>query len=102
MCIRCSNVDSGGPKEAQVQLYSSGGAIVPSHAGTLASPGKYHADVVILVICAENQLTDKCSSWLFCTIYFKLLQFHSCIPTSLLLTALEFLRMLPVFAVGRR
>jgi len=29
-------VDSGGPKEAQVQLHSPGGANVPSFEGTLA------------------------------------------------------------------
>jgi len=34
-------VGSGGPKEAQVQWYSLGGANVPSHVGTLAPPGEY-------------------------------------------------------------
>jgi len=34
-------VDSGGPKEAQVQSYSSGGVNVPSREGALASPGEY-------------------------------------------------------------
>jgi len=34
-------VDSGGPKEAQVQPHSPGGANVPSHVDTLASPGEY-------------------------------------------------------------
>ena len=34
-------MDSGGPKEAQVQLYSPGGANVSSHVGTLAPPGEY-------------------------------------------------------------
>ena len=34
-------VDSGGPKEAQVQSYSPGGANVPSWEGTLAQPGEY-------------------------------------------------------------
>jgi len=34
-------VDLGGPKEAQVQLYSPGGANVPSWEGTLAAPGDY-------------------------------------------------------------
>jgi len=34
-------VDLGGPKEAQVQLYSPGGANIPTHEGTLLSPGKY-------------------------------------------------------------
>jgi len=32
-------VDSGGPKEAQCQLYSAGGAHVPTWEGTLAPPG---------------------------------------------------------------
>jgi len=31
----------GGPKEAQVQLYSPGGANVPSWEGTLAPPAEY-------------------------------------------------------------
>jgi len=34
-------VDLGGPKKAQVQSYSPGGANVPSHEGTLAPPGEY-------------------------------------------------------------
>ena len=34
-------MDSGGPKEAQVQSYSPGGANVPSPVGTFAQPGKY-------------------------------------------------------------
>jgi len=34
-------VDSGGPKEAQVQSYSPGGANVPSHVDTLAPSGEY-------------------------------------------------------------
>jgi len=34
-------VDSGGPKEAQVQSYSPGSANVPSSEGTLAQPGEY-------------------------------------------------------------
>jgi len=34
-------VDSGGPKEAQVQPHSPGGANVPSHVDILASPGEY-------------------------------------------------------------
>jgi len=34
-------VDSGGPKEAQVQSYSPGGANVPTWEGTLAPPGGY-------------------------------------------------------------
>jgi len=34
-------VDSGGPKEAQVQSYSPGGASVPTCEGTLALPGEY-------------------------------------------------------------
>jgi len=34
-------VDSTGPKEAQVQLYSLGGANVPRWKGTLAPPGEY-------------------------------------------------------------
>ena len=34
-------VYSGGPKEAQVYSYSSGGANMPSHVGTLAPTGKY-------------------------------------------------------------
>ena len=35
-------VDSGGPKEAQVQLYSPGDVNVPSHVGTLAPPDEYN------------------------------------------------------------
>jgi len=35
-------VDSGGPKEAQVQSYLPGGANVPTREGTLAPPGKYN------------------------------------------------------------
>jgi len=34
-------VDSGGPKEAQLQLYLPGGANVPTWEGTLAPPCKY-------------------------------------------------------------
>ena len=34
-------VDWGGPKEAQVQSYSPGGASVPTWEGTLAPPGEY-------------------------------------------------------------
>jgi len=34
-------VESGGPKEAQVQLYSPGSANVLTWEGTLAPPGKY-------------------------------------------------------------
>jgi len=34
-------VDSGGPKEARVQSYSSGGATVPTWEGTMAPPGEY-------------------------------------------------------------
>ena len=34
-------VDSGGPKEAQVQSYSPGGANVPSHVSTLAASGEH-------------------------------------------------------------
>ena len=35
----CGLVDSGGPKEAQVQSYSPGGVNVPSHVGILT--GEY-------------------------------------------------------------
>jgi len=35
-------VDSGGPKEAQVQSYSPGGAHMPTWEGTLAPPGEYN------------------------------------------------------------
>jgi len=34
-------VDSGGPKEAQVQSCSPGGANMPTWEGTLAPPGEY-------------------------------------------------------------
>ena len=34
-------MDSGGQKEAQVQLYSPCGASVPSWEGTVAPPGEY-------------------------------------------------------------
>ena len=34
-------VDSGRPKEEQVQLYSLGGANMPSWEGTLTQPGEY-------------------------------------------------------------
>jgi len=34
-------VDSGGPKEAQAQSYSPGGANVPTLEGTFAAPGEY-------------------------------------------------------------
>jgi len=44
-------VDSGGPKEAQVQSYSSGGANVPSWEGTLAPPGEYDWTVRLLRRC---------------------------------------------------
>jgi len=40
-------VDSGGPKEAQIQLHSPGGAGVPTYVGTLAPPDEYGA----LVLC---------------------------------------------------
>jgi len=35
-------VDLGGPKEAQVQSYSPGGANVPTWEGTLAPPDEYN------------------------------------------------------------
>jgi len=35
-------VDSGRPKEAQVQLYLPGGASVPLRESTLAPPGEYN------------------------------------------------------------
>jgi len=38
-------VDSSGLKEAQVQPYSPGGAIVPTWEGTLAPPGEYDSTV---------------------------------------------------------
>ena len=44
-------VDSAGPKEAQVQSYSPGGASVPSHEGTLAPPGEYDWTVRLLGRC---------------------------------------------------
>jgi len=34
-------VDSGEPKEAQFQSYSTGGADVPTYEGTMAPPGEY-------------------------------------------------------------
>jgi len=34
-------VDSDGPKETQVQLYSPGGANMPSLEGTFVPPGEY-------------------------------------------------------------
>ena len=34
-------VDSGGPKEAQVQSYSPAATYVPTWEGTLAPPGEY-------------------------------------------------------------
>jgi len=39
--ICCLDCGLGCPKEAQVQLYSPGGASVPSCQGTLAPPGEY-------------------------------------------------------------
>ena len=36
-------MDSGGPKEAQVELYSPGGDNVPTWEGTLAPTGEYVA-----------------------------------------------------------
>ena len=46
ICLKWLNrpiwvVDSGRPKEAQVQSYSPGGANVPSWKNTLAPPGEY-------------------------------------------------------------
>jgi len=38
-------VDSGGPKEAQVQSYSPGGANVPTWKGTLTLPGDFDCTV---------------------------------------------------------
>ena len=47
--------DSGGPKEAQVQSYSPGGAKVPSWEGTLAPPCKYDWTGPLLRRCALCQ-----------------------------------------------
>jgi len=44
-------VDSGGPKEAQVQSYSPGGASVPTWEGTLAPPGEYDWTVCLRRRC---------------------------------------------------
>jgi len=45
-------VDSGGSKEAQVQSYSPGGAIVPTCEGTLAPPGEYDWTVRLQQRCS--------------------------------------------------
>jgi len=42
---------AGGPKEAQVQSYSPGGAIVPTWEGTLASPGEYNWTICLWRRC---------------------------------------------------
>ena len=41
LCAMVRIVDSDGPKEAQVQLYSPGGANAPTWESTLAPPDEY-------------------------------------------------------------
>jgi len=48
-------VDSGGPKEAQVQSYSPGGANVPKCEGTLALPGE---TIESSVCCSDAVLSQ--------------------------------------------
>jgi len=51
-------VDSGGPKEAQVQLYSPGGANVPSLDGTFAQPGEGFDCLVRLTVAILTKRHD--------------------------------------------
>jgi len=44
-------MDSGGPKEAQVQSYSPGGASVPTCEGTLVPPGEYELTACLWQQC---------------------------------------------------
>ena len=56
-------VDSGGPKEAQVQLYSTGGAIVPTWEGTLSPAGEYDWTVHLRRQC--GLMSDYFDRWLW-------------------------------------